>query len=309
MKVALAIHGGAGNILKKNIASERVAAYEQALTETLHAGYEILKKGGSALDAVEKAVCLLEDCPLFNAGRGAVLNVQGEYEMDASVMDGETGLAGAVAMIQQVKNPVALARAVMEKTPHVFIGGQGAEEFAKSIGMPSMEKTYFHDEYRYQQWMKMRGSGSVSLDHDISSGDEKKFGTVGAVACDAKGNLAAATSTGGMMNKMKGRIGDSPLIGVATYANNESCAISCTGHGEIFIKQVVAYDIHCLMQYKGMSLQEACDFVVNHKLMEVKGEGGLIATDKSGEVVIVFNTPGMFRAMKTPAKEEVAIFF
>lgn len=307
MKVTLAIHGGAGNILKKNMAPERIAAYEKALAETLHAAYGLLKRGGSALDAVEQAVCLLEDCPLFNAGRGAVLNALGEHEMDASMMDGKSGAAGAVTMVQQIKNPISLARAVMEKTPHVFIGGQGAEDFARSIGMPLMDKTYFHDEYRYRQWEKLRHTTTVSLDHNIS-GNEKKFGTVGAVAFDAQGNLAAATSTGGMMNKMKGRIGDSPLIGVATYANNESCAISCTGHGEIFIKQVVAYDIHCLMQYKGMSLPEACNFVVNQKLVQVKGEGGLIAIDKNGEVEIVFNTPGMFRAMKTAAKEAVAIF-
>ncbi len=307
MKVTLAIHGGAGNILKKNMAPERIAAYEKALAETLHAAYDLLKRGGSALDAVEQAVCLLEDCPLFNAGRGAVLNALGEHEMDASMMDGKSGAAGAVTMVQQIKNPISLARAVMEKTPHVFIGGQGAEDFARSIGMPLMDKTYFHDEYRYRQWEKLRHTTTVSLDHNVS-GNEKKFGTVGAVAFDAQGNLAAATSTGGMMNKMKGRIGDSPLIGVATYANNESCAISCTGHGEIFIKQVVAYDIHCLMQYKGMSLREACNFVVNQKLVQVKGEGGLIAIDKNGEVEIVFNTPGMFRAMKTAAKEAVAIF-
>lgn len=305
--IAIAIHGGAGVILHENLSSEKEAAYQQALTETVRAAYTLLDKGTSALDAVELAVRLMEDNPLFNAGRGSVFNAAGKNEMDAAIMNGSDLAAGGVALVSRVKNPVTLARAVMEKSNHVLLAAGGAEEFAAKAGVELVSEDYFYDEVRFRQWEKAKATNSTKLDHDVFV-SEKKFGTVGAVALDANGNLAAATSTGGMTNKMKGRIGDSPLIGAGTYANNQTCAVSCTGHGELFIKHLVAYDIHCLMHYKGMSLAQACHMVVNDKLMQVKAEGGLIAVDDSGNIAMPFNTPGMYRAMKTPEEELVAIF-
>ncbi|MCW5907691.1 MAG: isoaspartyl peptidase/L-asparaginase [Chitinophagales bacterium] len=303
----MAIHGGAGVILRENLSPEKETAYIHALTETVRTAYAALENGASALDAVELAVKLMEDSPLFNAGRGSVYNAEGKHEMDAAIMSGSDLSAGAVALVNRVKNPVSLARAVMEKSNHVFLAGAGAEEFAVKAGIELANKDYFHDEFRFQQWQKINGTNAAKLDHDVSL-NEKKFGTVGAVALDTSGNLAAATSTGGMTNKLQGRIGDSPLIGAGTYANNQTCAVSCTGHGELFIKHVVAYDVHCLMYYKGMSLAEACNYVVNQKLTEAKAEGGLIAVDRFGNVALYFNTPGMYRAMKTPSEEYTAIF-
>jgi beta-aspartyl-peptidase (threonine type) len=305
--IAIAIHGGAGVILREHLSIEKEKAYQQALTETVRAAYTLLKKGASALDAVELAVKLMEDSPLFNAGRGSVFNVAGKHEMDAAIMSGSDLAAGAVALVSRVKNPVTLARAVMEKSNHVLLAADGAEEFAAKAGVELVSEDYFYDEFRFRQWEKTKATSATKLDHDVSV-NEKKFGTVGAVALDLNGNLAAATSTGGMTNKMKGRIGDSPLIGAGTYANNQTCAVSCTGHGELFIKQVVAYDIHCLMHYKGMSLAQACHTVVNDKLVKVKAEGGLIAVDGSGNIAMPFNTPGMYRAMKTTDEELVAMF-
>lgn len=305
--IAIAIHGGAGVILREHLSIEKEKAYQQALTETVRAAYTLLKKGASALDAVELAVKLMEDSPLFNAGRGSVFNAAGKHEMDAAIMSGSDLAAGAVALVSRVKNPVTLARAVMEKSNHVLLAADGAEEFAAKAGVELVSEDYFYDEFRFRQWEKTKATSATKLDHDVSV-NEKKFGTVGAVALDLNGNLAAATSTGGMTNKMKGRIGDSPLIGAGTYANNQTCAVSCTGHGELFIKQVVAYDIHCLMHYKGMSLAQACHTVVNDKLVKVKAEGGLIAVDGSGNIAMPFNTPGMYRAMKTTDEELVAMF-
>lgn len=305
--IAIAIHGGAGVILRENLSADKEAAYQQALTATVRVAYTLLKEGASALDAVELAVKLMEDNPLFNAGRGSVFNAAGKHEMDAAIMNGSDLTAGAVALVSRVKNPVSLARAVMEKSNHVLLAAGGAEEFAAKAGVELVSEDYFYDEFRFRQWEKTKATNATKLDHDVSV-SEKKFGTVGAVALDANGNLAAATSTGGMTNKMKGRIGDSPLIGAGTYANNQTCAVSCTGHGELFIKHLVAYDIHCLMHYKGMSLAEACQMVVNHKLVQVKAEGGLIAVDGSGNIAMPFNTPGMYRAMKTTDEELVAIF-
>lgn len=299
MKFGIAIHGGAGTILKTSMTADKEKRYSDALQDAMQVGYEILKAGGCALDAVEKAVINLENCPLFNAGKGAVFNHQGEHEMDASIMDGKDLMAGAVSLIKNVRNPVSLARAVMEKSEHVFLCGEGAEEFAREVKLPFETNDYFKDEFRFQQWIEAQKTTGSFLDHNIRNSGEKKFGTVGAVALDQTGNLAAATSTGGMTNKKFGRVGDSPIIGAGTYANNNTCAISCTGHGELFIRSVVAYDISCLMEYKNLSLGEACEEVVLRKLVKLKGEGGLIAIDKNGNIECSFNSEGMYRAAKS----------
>jgi beta-aspartyl-peptidase (threonine type) len=275
--------------------SDKEQKYLQALDNALKAGETILKNGGTSLDAVSAAVQNLEDCPLFNAGKGSVFTNSGGHEMDASIMDGRDLSAGAVAGVRSVKNPVLLARAIMEKSEHVFLAGQGAAAFAKSIGMQFEVDEYFYDEFRYQQLQEAITSGKVLLDH--TENGNKKFGTVGAVALDQHGNLAAATSTGGMTNKRYNRIGDTPMIGAGTYANNTTCAISCTGHGEYFIRAVVAYDISCLIEYKGLSLQEACEIVVQQKLVKIGGEGGLIAVDAKGNIDLPFNSEGMYRGM------------
>lgn len=299
-KYAIAIHGGAGTILKNSMTAEKEHAYTTALRQAIEAGEAILKAGGSALDAVEKAVILLEDNPLFNAGKGAVFTHTGKNEMDASIMNGKDLTAGAVAGITNIKNPVSLAKTVMEKSEHVFLAGQGAMDFAKTVGAAFEVDAYFFVQMRHDQLLQAKESDSVILDHTQDKrGDEKKFGTVGAVALDVHGNLAAATSTGGMTNKKFGRVGDSPIIGAGTYANNATCAISCTGHGELFIRSVVAYDISCLMEYKALSLKEACDYVVMDKLVKIQGEGGLIAIDNKGNIELPFNSEGMYRAKKT----------
>jgi beta-aspartyl-peptidase (threonine type) len=289
---ALAIHGGAGTIAAERMTASREKAYREALERALRSGHAILQDGGSALDAVQAAVQVLEDTPMFNAGRGAVFNADGQHEMDASLMNGRDLRAGAVAGVQNVKNPVVLARRVMEHSDHVLISGNGAFEFAHKQKVVLEDDQYFFDEFRYQQWKEAVGSGGMRLDH--SEGD-RKFGTVGAVALDRHGDLAAATSTGGMTNKRWQRIGDSPIIGAGTYANNESCAVSCTGHGESFIRAVAAHDVHALMAYKGMSLAEAVRVVVHEKLPPLDGDGGLIAVDRAGNVVLDFNCSGMYR--------------
>ena len=313
IKPGIAIHGGAGTILRSSLTAEKEKEYTEALRPALYAGYQILEKGGSALDAVETAIKNLEDCPLFNAGRGAVYNNAGKHEMDASIMWGKDISAGAVSLIKNVKNPIALARAVMEKSEHVFLCGEGAETFARNLNLPFEADAYFDTPFRYNQWQEAVKSEGTFLDHNIVAGSEenpadKKFGTVGAVALDANGNLAAGTSTGGMTNKRFGRVGDSPIIGAGTYANNKTCAISCTGHGELFIRSVVAYDISCLMEYKNLSLAEACHEVVMKKLVAIKGEGGLIAIDKHGNIELPFNSEGMYRAMKNEHTELIAIY-
>lgn len=289
-KFAIAVHGGAGTILKSMMTAELELQYLKGLEDALQSGYNILKKGGSSIDAVEAATISLENFPLFNSGKGSVFNHKGQHEMDASIMEGKFLDAGAVSGISGVKNPVSLARLVMEKTDHVYLSGEGALEFARQIGVPMESEAYFHNDFRYQQWLDIKDSHSVQLDHS-----EKKFGTVGAVALDMNGNLAAATSTGGMTNKQFGRVGDSSIIGAGTYANNKTCAISCTGHGELFIRSVVAYDISCLMEYKGLSLKAACDKVVHDKLVKIGGEGGLIAIDGLGNIELPFNSEGMYR--------------
>lgn len=304
-KYSIAIHGGAGTILKSTMTPEKEQAYTLALREAIEAGETILKSGGSSLDAVESAVRSMEDNPLFNAGKGAVFTNLGKNEMDASLMNGKDLTAGAVAGITNIKNPISLARAVMEKSDHVFLGGTGALDFAKQVNAEFAADDYFFVQMRHDQLLQAKQSDGVFLDHteDTFENGEKKFGTVGAVAMDIHGNLAAATSTGGMTNKKFGRIGDSPVIGAGTYANNETCAISCTGHGELFIRAVVAYDISCLIEYKGLSLKEACDEVVMNKLIKIGGEGGLIAVDKNGNIELPFNSEGMYRAKKSSDSE------
>ena len=291
---SIAIHGGAGTITRQSLTPEKEQAYHEALENALTAGHQALTDGGSAVDAVELAVTLLEDCPLFNAGKGSVFTSEGTHEMDASIMDGSNLKAGAVSMVKGIKNPVKVARLIMERSEHVFMAGPGAEAFAKSMQCEFREEKYFYDEFRYQQWLTVKGTDITQLDH----ASEKKFGTVGAVACDRKGNLAAATSTGGMTNKKFGRIGDTPMIGAGNYANNQTCAISCTGSGEFFIRGVVAYYVSCLMEYKGMSLSQACDEVIHHRLKNIGGDGGLIAVDLNGNIAMHFNTEGMYRASR-----------
>ncbi len=300
-KYAIAIHGGAGTILKSTMTPEKEKAYLDGLKNAIESGETILKNGGSSIDAIEKAIRSLEDNPLFNAGKGAVFSNSGKNEMDASIMNGEDLSAGAVAGISNIKNPISLAKGIMQKSEHVFLAGNGAIEFAKTIDSEFEEDAYFFEQMRFDQLKQAKQSDGVFLDHttDKFENGEKKFGTVGAVALDIHGNLAAGTSTGGMTNKKFGRVGDSPIIGAGTYANNETCAISCTGHGEFFIRSVVAYDISCLMEYKGLSLKEACDFVVMDKLVKIGGEGGLIAIDKNGNIEMPFNSEGMYRAKKS----------
>jgi beta-aspartyl-peptidase (threonine type) len=308
-KIALAIHGGAGTILRSNMTPDLQAQYERALQEALAVGYQIIEEGGSSVDAVEASVRSLEDFPLFNAGKGSVFNHEGSHEMDAAIMDGRTNAAGAVCGVNGVRNPVSLARVIMERSEHVLLSGHGAEIFAREQGLQFEDDAYFFTQARYQQLQEAIAEGKVQLDHTIDDKRQKKFGTVGAVALDAAGNLAAATSTGGMTNKKWGRIGDSPIPGAGTWADNSTCAVSCTGHGEYFIRAVVGHDIHCLMTYKGLSLQEACNVLVFDKLQKVGGEGGLIAVDKDGNITMPFNSEGMYRACRNSnGREEILIY-
>ncbi|MBX9781655.1 MAG: isoaspartyl peptidase/L-asparaginase [Chitinophagaceae bacterium] len=313
----MAIHGGAGTILKSDLTPELEAAYLKGLDDALTTGYAALEKGGSSLDAVTAAVVSLEDCILFNAGRGSVFTKTGKHEMDASIMNGRTLEAGAVAGVQKVKNPVLLAKAIMEKSEHVMLSGEGALQFAKEQQLQLKEDDYFFSQFRYEQWQMVKNENTVALDHNLQvsssaktmADKEKKFGTVGAVACDASGNLAAATSTGGMTNKNYNRIGDTPVIGAGTYAGNKTCAISCTGHGELFIKAVAAYDVSCLMEYKGCSLQQAMEIVTLDKLVKINGEGGMIGADAKGNIALVFNSEGMYRGLqKSNGEKLVAIY-
>ena len=306
-KFTLAIHGGSGTILKEHMSSDLEAAYLNGLNDALNLGYTILEKGGSAMDAVKYTVMELENNILFNAGKGSVFSKSGTHEMDAAIMDGSSLSAGAVATVFNIRNPVELAEAVIKKSDHVFLSGKGAEEFAQQNNIPFEPDEYFFSQFRYDQWQAIKDSDDTALDHNIipEISANKKFGTVGAVACDANGNLAAATSTGGMTNKQYGRIGDSPIIGVGTYANNKTCAISCTGHGEPFIRSVAAYDVSCLMEYKGLSLEEAMKVVVMDKLVKIDGEGGMIGVDGSGNAALVFNSTGMYRGMKSSDSNSV----
>ncbi len=317
-KFAIVIHGGAGTIIKKNLTDEVEKKYQDKLTEALNTGYQILEKGGSSTDAVEAAIKIMEDSPLFNAGKGAVFTNAGTNEMDASIMEGETLNAGAVGGISTVKNPITAARLVMEKSQHVMLTGEGANAFAKKNGLEMADSSYFFNQKRYDQLQKIKKTEKVQLDHieddegyliDPEALKDSKFGTVGAVALDKEGNITAATSTGGMTNKKYGRVGDSPIIGAGTYANNETCGVSCTGHGEYFIRKVVAYDVSAMMEYKGMSLQEAANHIINEKMVKFGGSGGLIALDKNGNVAMPFNTKGMYRGYKKSTGETVVKIF
>jgi len=277
-------------------------AYMDGLNQALQVGFAVLEEGGTAVNAVKASLVLLEDHVLFNAGRGAVFTKKGVQEMDAAIMDGNSLEAGAVAGVRNVRNPIELATEVMRNSNHVFLSGKGANDFAIKQGVKLEPDEYFFSQFRYDQWKAIRDSDTYSLDHTHHHLEElmrdKKFGTVGAVACDQHGHLAAATSTGGMTNKKYGRIGDSPLIGAGTYANDATCAISCTGHGEMFIRAVASYDVSCLMEYGQLSLQEAMDRVVNTKLKELNGEGGMIGVDGKGNYAMIFNSAGMYRAVK-----------
>lgn len=305
-RYTLVIHGGSGNISRERMSNEREAEYQAKLSEALKVGEAILKAGGSSMDAVVAAVMILEDSPLFNAGKGAVFNFEGRNELDASIMDGKTLQAGAVAGITNIKNPITAARKVMENSPHVMLTGRGAEQFAFEQGLEAVDPSYFFDQSRWDQYREfLRGNTQL---RGMTEPD-MKMGTVGAVALDMDGNLAAATSTGGMTGKRFGRIGDSPIIGAGTYANNQTCAVSATGHGEYFIRNVVAYDISALMLYSGKTLEEAANENVMEKLVEQGGNGGIIAVDRDGNVAMPFNTTGMFRGfVKSTGETEVKIF-
>lgn len=312
-KFTIAIHGGAGTILKEDMTPELEAAYIKGLEESLDAGFAVLEKGGSAVNAVKAAIVILEDNLLFNAGRGSVFTKKGVQEMDAAIMNGKNLDAGAVSGLRNVRNPIELANEVMLNSNHVFLSGKGANDFAIKQGIKLEPDEFFFSQFRYDQWKAIRDSDNYSLDHTHQGLEElmrdKKFGTVGAVACDCNGDIAAATSTGGMTNKKYGRIGDSPLIGCGTYANNKTCAISCTGHGEPFICAVAAHDVSCLMEYKGMTLEEAMHQVVHVKLPEMEGEGGMIGVDAAGNVSMQLNSAGMYRGMMdSDGKKIVAIY-
>lgn len=298
----LVIHGGAGTIVKEDMTPELEKAYMDGLSDAVKAGFAVLEEGGTAVNAVKAALVLLEDHILFNAGRGAVFTKKGVQEMDAAIMDGTSLSAGAVAGVRNVRNPIELAAEVMRNSNHVFLSGKGANDFAIKQGVKLEPDEYFFSQFRYDQWKAIRDSDRYSLDHTHHHLEEmmrdKKFGTVGAVACDSHGHLAAATSTGGMTNKKYGRIGDSPLIGIGTYANDATCAISCTGHGEMFIRAVASYDVSCLMEYKNLTLQQAMEVVVHEKLKALQGEGGMIGVDATGQHAMVFNSAGMYRAYK-----------
>ena len=295
----IVIHGGAGTINKENTTPELATELETKLKEALDCGYSILNQGGTSLDAVEAAIRILEDSPLFNAGKGAVYTYSETHELDASIMDGNSLQAGAVSGVSQIKNPISLARKVMENSPHVMLSGAGALEFGKSQHLEIVPSEYFSTDRRLKALREMK-SQQVP---------ENKHGTVGAVALDQSGNLAAGTSTGGMTGKRYGRIGDSPIIGAGTYAKNSTCAVSCTGHGEFFIRSVVAYDMSALMEYQKLTAQQAADLIIHKKLFELGGSGGIIAIDQNANPVMEFNTPGMYRACKTSKGVETILFF
>ena len=312
-RYTLAIHGGAGTILKDDMTPELEEAYLTGLRQAMNAGFAVLEQGGSALNAIKATLVILEDNMLFNAGRGSVFTKKGVQEMDAAIMDGRTLEAGAVTGVRNVRNPIELAMEVMLNSNHVFLSGKGASDFAIKQGIKLEPDEYFFSQFRYDQWKSIRDSDTYSLDHTHQRLEElmrdKKFGTVGAVACDQNGNVAAATSTGGMTNKKYGRIGDSPIIGAGTYANNATCGISCTGHGELFIRAVAAHDVSCLMEYKGLSLQEAMEVVVHEKLMAIGGEGGMIGVDAQGNAALIFNSQGMYRGFKSSDGSSVVAIY
>lgn len=303
-RLAFVIHGGAGVITRGSMSPEKEKAYKTKLEEVVLAGYKALQSGKSSLEAVEIALRMMEDSPLFNAGKGAVFTADGKNELDASIMDGKTLAAGAVAGLHHVKNPITLARAVMEKSPHVMMVGDGAEKFAKEQNIDLVDEKYFWTQERWdalqkilqQEKEKAATPRPKGMSQNFAEIPYNKFGTVGAAALDKDGNLAAGTSTGGMTNKKYGRVGDAPIIGAGTYANNETCAISATGWGEFFIRLGVARDICSLMEYRAMPIQNAADMVIHTKLQKLGGDGGIIGLDKFGNIAISFNSEGMYRA-------------
>lgn len=311
---AIVIHGGAGTIKKENMTPELELAYNDKLAEAIKVGHEILKNGGDAMDAVEATIRIMEDSPLFNAGKGAVFTHDGTNSLDASFMDGKTLNAGAVAGISMVKNPISLARKVMTNSEHVMLSGAGGDAFAKALNDPAIEivpNSYFFTQNRYDGLQRVlkaeadKDPQAAVLQLQDAFTKDSKYGTVGCVALDKKGNIAAGTSTGGMTNKKYGRIGDAPIIGSGTYANNATCGVSSTGHGEYFIRAQVAYDISALMEYKGLTLEEATETVVQKKLVDLGGTGGVVALDHLGNISMNFNTPGMYRAMMNDKGELV----
>ena len=323
MQPVLVIHGGAGAMSRAALSPEKEREFHEALQRILRVGHAVLANGGSALDAVTAAVVGLEDCPLFNAGRGAVFTSAGTHELDASIMDGSNLRTGAIANVHHIRNPVLAARKVMENSRHVFFVGEGAEAFAREQGVEMVERTYFSTPERHAQLLRVQKEtpGVASLDDGqrLASGGsvgasgppsdpldvDKKFGTVGAVALDSHGNLAAATSTGGITNKQVGRIGDAPIIGAGCYASNQTCAVSSTGTGEMYIRLVAAYDIAARMRYSGASLQEAAETVMYQELPSIDGKGGLIAVDAQGNIALPFNTEGMYRGYMRVGQEPV----
>jgi beta-aspartyl-peptidase (threonine type) len=295
---AIVIHGGAGTILKSNMTDEKEEEYMNALHQALDIGEKILENGGTSMEAVEKTIHYLENSPLFNAGKGAVFTHDGKNELDASIMNGADLSAGAVAGVTTVKNPISLAKAVMEKSEHVMLIGKGAEEFAQIQGLEMVDPSYFYTQNRFNGLQK-------ALENEKK---DDKFGTVGCVALDREGNIVAGTSTGGMTNKKFNRVGDVPIIGAGTYANNTTCGISCTGHGEYFIRYTVAHDVSALMEYKNLSLKEAAKIVVHDKLLKAGGSGGLVGLDAKGNITMEFNSEGMYRGYAKPGERSVAIY-
>lgn len=305
---AMVIHGGAGTILKENMTLEKEKAYIDAMNKALDIGEEILKNGGSSMDAVEKSIRYMEDSPLFNAGKGAVFTHDGKNEMDASFMYGKDQNAGAVGGVTNVKHPISAARAVLEESEHVMMAGKGAERFAQLQGLEIVDPSYFRTERRWNSLQRILNSEKEKTELSESDDKDKKHGTVGCVALDKDGNIAAGTSTGGMTNKKFNRIGDSPIIGAGTYADNATCGVSSTGHGEYFIRYTVARDIAAMMEYGGKSLKEAADYIINKKLVEKGGTGGVVALDQMGNITMPFNTAGMYRGYTKPGERVVKIY-
>ncbi|HET9486052.1 MAG TPA: isoaspartyl peptidase/L-asparaginase [Chryseosolibacter sp.] len=305
--VTLVIHGGAGTIRKESMTVEQQTAYHKALEQALNTGYEVLTRGGTSLDAVIACITFMEDSPLFNAGKGAVFTYSGKNELDASIMDGSNLKAGAVAGVTTIKNPIKAAYAVMTESEHVLLAGRGAEQSAKEHGLEIVDPGYFVDSARYQQYLNRRKTEKTKDSASLTATPDKKFGTVGAVALDQYGNIAAGTSTGGMSDKKYGRVGDSPIIGAGTYANNKTCGVSSTGWGEFFIRLAVAHDISAMMEYAGLSVDEAADSVIMKKLPGLGGDGGVIALDRQGNISMKFNTEGMYRGY-IKAKGEARTF-
>jgi len=306
-EITLVMHGGAGTISRDKMTPEREKAIREKLTEALQTGHAILENRGTALDAVEASIRILEDSPLFNAGKGAVFTAEGKNELDASIMDGATLKAGAVASVTTIRNPISAARAVMTQSKHVLLVGPGAERFAEEKGLEIVPPHYFFEQERWDELQKAKESEKASLEPPQT--DRVHYGTVGALALDSEGNLAAGTSTGGLTNKMHGRVGDSPIIGAGTYANNKTCAVSGTGQGEYFIRLEIAYDVSALMEYQGMTLEAAAEKVIHEKLTGLGGTGGIVALDKDGNIAMPFNTAGMYRGwVKADGKAHTAMY-